>query len=105
MYQTVSRFSKALGFLLLVVTASGCIDHTYDLEKLDRNVHIGQGDYSLPLGTTDKFTVGDLVGDSFDELISRNSDGTYSWNNTEADWKSALSNTHIINRKDVPSLK
>lgn len=78
MYQTVSRFSKALGFLLLVVTASGCIDHTYDLEKVDRNVHIGQGDYSLPLGTTDKFTVGDLVGDSFDELISRNSDGTYS---------------------------
>ena len=38
-------------------------------------------------------------------LWCKNSDGTYSWNNTEADWKSALSNTHTINRKDVPSLK
>lgn len=38
-------------------------------------------------------------------LWCKNSDGTYSWNNTAEDWKSALSNTHIINRKDVPSLK
>ena len=38
-------------------------------------------------------------------LWCKNSDGSYSWNNTAADWKSALSNAHTINRKDVPSLK
>ncbi len=35
----------------------------------------------------------------------KNADGTYSWNNTAADWKAALSNKHTINRKDVPSFK
>lgn len=38
-------------------------------------------------------------------LWCKGSDGSYSWNNTEADWKAALSNKHTINRKDVPSLK
>ena len=38
-------------------------------------------------------------------LWCRNEDGTYSWNNTAADWKAALSNRHTINRKDVPSFK
>lgn len=38
-------------------------------------------------------------------LWCKNSDGTYSWNNTADDWKAALSNKHTINRKDVPSLK
>ena len=38
-------------------------------------------------------------------LWCKNSDGSYSWNNTAEDWKSALSNTHTINRKDVPSFK
>lgn len=38
-------------------------------------------------------------------LWCKNSDGSYSWNNTAEDWKAALSNTHTINRKDVPSLK
>lgn len=38
-------------------------------------------------------------------LYCRNSDGTYSWNNTAQDWSYALSNSHTINRKDVPSLK
>nr|ACA61159.1 beta-mannanase [uncultured microorganism] len=38
-------------------------------------------------------------------LWCKNSDGSYSWNNTADDWKSALSNTHTINRKDVPSFK
>lgn len=38
-------------------------------------------------------------------LWCKNDDGSYSWNNTAEDWKSALSNKHTINRKDVPSLK
>ena len=38
-------------------------------------------------------------------LWCKNSDGSYSWNNTADDWKAALSNNHTINRKDIPSLK
>lgn len=38
-------------------------------------------------------------------LWCKNSDGSYSWNNTADDWKAALSNKHTINRKDIPSLK
>ena len=38
-------------------------------------------------------------------LWCKNSDGSYSWNNTAGDWKTALSNKHTINRKDVPSFK
>lgn len=34
-------------------------------------------------------------------LYCKNSDGSYSWNNTASDWKNALANTKVINRKDV----
>ena len=34
-------------------------------------------------------------------LYCKNSDGAYSWNNTASDWKNALANTKVINRKDV----
>lgn len=34
-------------------------------------------------------------------LYCKNSDGSYSWNNTAADWKSALSNSKVINRDGV----
>ena len=36
-------------------------------------------------------------------LYARNSDGTYTWNNTAADWKAALENSHTVNRDDIPS--
>lgn len=38
-------------------------------------------------------------------LYSKNSDGTYGWNNTAGDWKSALSNSHCLNRGDLGSIK
>lgn len=34
-------------------------------------------------------------------LYCKNSDGSYSWNNTVTDWKSALSNSKVINRDGV----
>ena len=34
-------------------------------------------------------------------LYSKNSDGSYGWNNTVAEWKSALSDSHTLNRKDI----
>jgi len=36
-------------------------------------------------------------------LWCRNSDGSYSWNNSAGDWKDALSNRHTLNRNDIPS--
>ena len=38
-------------------------------------------------------------------FYSKNSDGSYNWNNTVADWKSALSNTYVLNRGDVTNWK
>ena len=38
-------------------------------------------------------------------LYCKNSDGSYSWNNTADDWKKALAGAHILNRNDIPSLK
>jgi len=34
-------------------------------------------------------------------LYCKNSDGSYSWNNTASDWKSALNNSHTLNRGDL----
>ncbi len=34
-------------------------------------------------------------------LYCKNSDGSYSWNNTAADWKSVLTNSHVLNRDGV----
>ena len=34
-------------------------------------------------------------------LYAKNSDGSYTWNNTAADWKAALDNTHTINRNNI----
>lgn len=36
-------------------------------------------------------------------LYCRNDDGTYSWNNSDSDWKSAMSNSKTINRDDIGS--
>ena len=36
-------------------------------------------------------------------FYSKNSDGSYGWNNSTADWKSALTGKYTLNRNDVPS--
>lgn len=73
---------KASGLLLLATSVAGCADAAYDLEKLDTRGKFGTGEITLPLGSTDKITIGDLVnealGDSMDDLITRNANGTYS---------------------------
>lgn len=76
------RFSsKALACLLAVAMAVGCQDPAYDLDNVDRNAKFG-GDIDLPLGSTEKITLGglidDLAGDQFDDMIVKNADGTYS---------------------------
>lgn len=68
---------KASG-ILLAASVIGCADPAYDIDKLDTAAHFGSGDINLPLGSTDTITVGDLIGDQFDEWISKNSNGTYS---------------------------
>ncbi|MBQ2598636.1 MAG: hypothetical protein II580_03090, partial [Bacteroidales bacterium] len=68
---------KASG-ILLAASVIGCADPAYDIDKLDTAAHFGSGDINLPLGSTDKITVGELIGDEFDEWISKNSNGTYS---------------------------
>lgn len=70
--------SLALALLLLTGFTTGCIDHAYDLDHVDRGAHFGSGDFTLPLGSTDKITIDQLIGNQFDELITRNSNGTYS---------------------------
>ena len=72
----ISSFTLAL--LLLAGFTTGCIDHAYDLDHVDRGAHFGSGDFTLPLGSTDKITIDQLIGNQFDELITRNSNGTYS---------------------------
>ncbi len=34
-------------------------------------------------------------------LYCKNSDGSYSWNNTSLEWSAALKNAHTVNRKDI----
>ena len=38
-------------------------------------------------------------------LYALNKDGTYNWNNTAADWRKVLSESIMLNRGDLPSLK
>lgn len=74
-------FSKAMICLLMAAMAIGCVDHAYDLDNVDRNAKFGD-DISLPLGSTDKISIGDLIddlaGDQFEDMIVKNSNGTYS---------------------------
>ena len=73
---------KASGLLLLAASVAGCADSAYDLDKLDTRGRFGSGEITLPLGSTDKITIGDLIddalGNSMNDLIKRNSNGTYS---------------------------
>lgn len=69
---------RALALLLLAGFATACVDHAYDLDNVDRSAHFGSGDFTLPLGSTEKITVDDLIGEQFGDMITRNSNDTYS---------------------------
>ncbi|MBR5019821.1 MAG: hypothetical protein IKX53_09340 [Bacteroidales bacterium] len=72
--------SKTLVLLLLSFTAASCVDHAYDLDNVDRSAKLFD-DITLPLGSTDKITIGDLIDEQIgqaDDMIVKNSNGTYS---------------------------
>ena len=78
---TFRFFSKALACALLAVVGTACVDHAYDLDNVDRNAKFGD-DITLPFGSTDKITIGDLIDEQIkgeaEDMIIKNSNGTYS---------------------------
>lgn len=73
-----NTLSKVLLVVALCVITAGCVDHSYDLEQIDRNVTVARDGIDIPIGSIEPITIGDLVGDDFDDLVTINSDGSYS---------------------------
>ena len=48
--------SLVLVLALVLASAPACTDHSYDFERLDREITVG-GDITLPLGSTGRITV------------------------------------------------
>lgn len=72
--------SLVLVLALVLASAPACTDHSYDFERLDREITVG-GDITLPLGSTGRITVADMldnmIGDQFDDLLFRQEDDSY----------------------------
>lgn len=73
-----NTLSKVFLVVALCIIATGCVDHSYDLEQIDRNVTVARDGIDIPIGSIAPTTVGDLVGDDFDDLVTVNDDGSYS---------------------------
>ena len=73
-----NTLSKVLLVVALCVITAGCVDHSYDLEQIDRNVTVARDGIDISIGSIEPITIGDLVGDDFDDLVTINSDGSYS---------------------------
>ena len=70
-------FKRLAVLCALVAAASSCVDHAYDFDRTDPSVTLGGDDLTLPLGSTDRFLVGDLVSKHFGNLFVLRDDGSY----------------------------
>lgn len=65
------------GVAVCLVTATGCVDHRYDLKgDLDLSVGVGGKELTIPVGETEKITLEKLIGSDKDDLTVM-PDGTY----------------------------
>lgn len=64
--------------LIALGLAGACVDHAYDFGRLDGGMVIGGEDLTLPLGSTKKLMVDDLISGSIGDVVKKNDDGTYS---------------------------
>lgn len=65
------------GVAVCLVTATGCVDHRYDLKgDLDLSVGVGGKELTIPVGETEKITLEKLIGSDEDDLTVM-PDGTY----------------------------
>lgn len=67
---------KLAQLFLLGVIMTSCVNEAYDLNKIDGTVALMK-DYSLPIGSLEKMTIGDLLSLSSDasSMLTTNSDG------------------------------
>lgn len=57
------------GVAVCLVTATGCVDHRYDLKgDLDLSVGVGGKELTIPVGETEKITLEKLIGSDEDDL-------------------------------------
>jgi len=68
----------ALSVSFCVLTfLSACVDHSYDFDRADKSVTLGGEDLAVPLGSTRRLKLGDLVDKYFGNLFVAREDGTY----------------------------
>lgn len=66
-----------LFLVALLAVATACVNHSYDFDKVEKDITLGSEGLSLPLLNTQQMTVSDLVGERFGQLIELGSDGIY----------------------------
>ena len=74
------KFLQAIYLLLILVlfSAYSCIDETYDLNKVSKDITVGGDQFAIPLGSTDSIKLNGLLDTS--DLITLNNQGQYSIN-------------------------
>lgn len=71
-------------FCLLLFVATSCVDDKYDLSKdVDMTVGLGGG-VSLPLGSTEKIMLTELIDTAVTDIVKLDNEGNYSISKTES---------------------
>lgn len=63
--------------VVCAIVAVSCVDKDFSVDKVSTEVSVFEGKTVLPIGTFEKCSLGDLLGDSLSDL--RKEDGTYSF--------------------------
>lgn len=68
---------KILSFCTAGILLASCVDADYDIKKVNKDITLFSGGVSIPLGSTAKIRLSDIVGDGISDFLRTESDGTY----------------------------
>lgn len=77
----LKKFAYHCAAVVCAVTVVSCdfIDEEYRLDDVSKEVSLGTGTTTLPLGSFEKRYLGDLLGSGLDGVLDKTEDGSYSF--------------------------
>ena len=77
MKKQIFGFSNAIALFLCATLLSCSVDNDYDLSKdVDFTIAVGNG-LSIPLGSTDKIMLTEMIDPEGSDILSTDDDGSY----------------------------
>lgn len=82
----LKKFAYHCAAVVCAVTVVSCdfIDEEYRLDDVSKEISLGTGTTTLPLGSFEKRYLGDLLGSELDGVLDKTEDGSYSFSMVQA---------------------